>query len=1161
MDAINIMDIRNISDFKTLLKYLSAEMNWNSSLDDFEEIEDVTYEFDANDINLKKDEFAKIKSLKQLRPFYENQPWGIFAVEFESKRFEISSLRKILSGLIPKRRNRDHAVWDKKNLLFFCFWGEKTNRYFGAVYFEDKSRSKQDNTLPAIKTLYVSPRNEDPGHLQKFEDDFKKLSLPDLPSKPSQEDFLKWHIWWASAFNKIYKQTIKDSITLTSNLAETAIRIRKTILDIFSVETENGSIHELYNKFRKSLIHDMTKEQFADMYAQTMVYGLFSARCMSDRFGNEPSPNNENNNIFDPRQAIDNIPSTNPFLQNLLKESFSKRNKLSFDELDLGDVALLLQNTDTKSILDDFNRQTGGGREDPVIYFYEGFLNAYEKEQKKRRGVYYTPLPVVQFIVQAVDDILKNEFDIKEGLASIETKTISIPLRIGLTNWKGDIKEEAVETKIVPAIQILDPAVGTGTFLRQVILQIFKNFKDARNGQTKNSIRNQWNVYVKDHLLPRLNGFELMMAPYAVAHMKLALVLLDTDYAFDEDQKNPDRIKVFLTNSLEKVRNEGMLFEHDALAEESNAAIEAKMNGGINIVLGNPPYSGESANKGDWILSLLEDYKKEPGGMEKLQEKNPKWINDDYVKFIRYAQLYVERANSGIVAYITNHSFLDNPTFRGMRWNLLKTFDKIYIIDLHGNAKKKETCPDGSKDENVFDIQQGVSINIFIKNSEKDLSQRRRTKGSQDAESAEEELKLAEVFHYDLYGLRDDKYDFLCKNVLNKIKWNKLELSSPQYFLVQKVFENKVQYEEGIITQELFFSGSVDIATARDEFTIQHTKKEVKNVIDEFLKIDDETARKRFNLGIDVRDWQVGYARNDLKNMYPKRGVFSQIDYRPFDKRWTFYTGKSRGFHCYPRTDVMQHFIKGENIGLIIGRQGQVVGNMQWNLIFLNTEIVDLNMFYRGGEMVYPLYLYEGKKRRPNLNPKIISEIEQKLGLSFVPEDNEEQVHEIRGKKSSFTPLDLFYYIYAVLHSPKYRQTYSEFLKIDFPRVPYPKNKETFRKLCKLGEKLRKLHLLEDEEFADAKGFYQITEKVKIEKITYNNFEKKVFVNKDFFFDCVPLIAWEFYIGGYQPAQKWLKDRKGSILKDEDIRHYRKIVLALTKTAELMAEIDTVGVV
>jgi predicted helicase len=1137
--------MKNIRDFKSLLSWLSHELNWDTGIDDYDDIEDVTYNFDARDIHLKPEEFAHITSLKQLRPLYEKQPWGIFAVEFEGKRLEVNSLRKILSGLVPKRRNRDHAVWDKKNLLFFCFWGEKNNRSFGVVHFEDKT-----NVLPSIKTFFVSPKNEDIIHLQYFEEKFRKLAWPDFSKNPSPADYKGWYEQWAAAFTSIYRQTIRDSSALTANLAEIALGIRQRILDIFTVETENGAIHNLYKKFKKTLIHDMTEAQFADMYAQTIVYGLFSARCMIDmKKSNDEDEYSDDNKHFEPRQAIDAIPSTNPFLQNLLKESFSRKDALSFDELDLGDITLLLQNTDTKLIIDDFNRQTGGGKEDPVIYFYEGFLNAYEKEQKKRRGVYYTPLPVVKFMVQAVDDILKTEFGIKDGLASTQNKTISI-------TKKKNGKDIGIETKTVPAIQILDPAVGTGTFLRQIILQIWDNFKKLNAGQTKKSIQRQWNVYVKNDLLPRLNGFELMMAPYAVAHMKLALVLLDTEYAFDEDQEHPDRIRVFLTNSLEEADREegqGMMFEHDALAEESKAAKETKKNRGINVVIGNPPYNSISVNNGDRIISLLDDYKKEPGGIEKLQERKH-WLYDDYVKFIRYAQLYVERAGSGIVAYINNHGFLDNPTFRGMRWNLLKSFDKIYIIDLHGHAKKKETTQEGGKDENVFDIQQGVSINIFIKNT-KNLNK--------DNNDINKETRLANVYHYDLYGLRKDKYNFLYENNINSIKWQRIDYKTPLYFFLYKSNDNQEIYETGFQITKLFINQSTGLFTLGDNFIIDNQKSNVKERILKFInnRYDEQRLKKEYSLGKNYPNWII---ENKSKIVFDESKLV-KITYRPFDIKWTYYDSS---LIWRTRQEVMNHLLNGKNIGFITARSNK---SKTCDHFFITKYICELKCGESlTGSYAFPLYLYEGRKRRPNLNSIIINEIEKKLNLSFVPEKSDSLTLTNNGFKessfapgqlveNSFTPLDLFDYIYAVLHSPAYRETYREFLKIDFPRIPYPVDSRIFWKIVALGGELRRLHLLEGKKFEKIEANSVSMGKVLVEKVRYS--DGQVFVNDDFCFDDVPQTAWEFYIGGYQPAQKWLKDRKGCILKSEDFKHYRKIVLALTETARIMGEIDKVRIV
>jgi predicted helicase len=1027
-------------------------------------------------------------------------------------------------------------VWDKKNLLFFCFWGGKSDRCFGAVHFEDKNKT---NALPVIKTFYVSPKNEDPVHLNHFEENFRKLAWPDLPQKPSPADYEKWYVQWASAFTHVYRQIIRDSMQLTANLAGIALGIRQNIIDTFSVETESGAIHELYYKFRKALIHDMTEAQFADMYAQTMVYGLFSARCMSDRFSPEDDPENADK-TFEPLQAIDNIPSTNPFLQNLLKEYFNRKNQLSFDELDLGDITLLLQNTDTKFIIDDFNRQTGGGREDPVIYFYEGFLNAYEKEQKKRRGVYYTPQPVVKFMVQAVDDILKTKFGIKDGLASTETKTINI-------EKKENGRKVGNKTDVVPAIQILDPAVGTGTFLRQIILQIWDNFKNANKGLTKNSIKNKWNLYVKDNLLPRLNGFELMMAPYAVAHMKLALVLLDTEYAFDEDQKHPDRINVFLTNSLEEAdKEEGqtMMFEHDALAEESSAAKKTKKNRGINVVIGNPPYNEESTNNGKWIMYLMDDYKKEPGGFEKLKERNSKSINNDYVKFIRYSQAFIDRSERGIVAFINAHGFIDNPTFRGVRWKLMQSFDELYIFDLHGNTRKGETNQHDRLDENIFDIIQGVSINIFIKNGKN--------------------IGTKEIFHADLFGSREEKHDFLFKNIFSNIKWEKVSVASPYYFYVNKNFDNYEDYYNGFLIKHLMPINRMGVCSARDDLAVDMNKNNLIKKIEYFSdksRSDEEVTHRFFPR--ENKKWKISQAREAIrKNVH--KDYIRNILYRPFDICYIYY---EKNIVERPREEIMYHLQKKNNLSLCLIR----INRDEKYKVFITNHITDKTILSsKDNTNVFPLYLYEGKKRRPNLNPKIITEIENKLNLSFVPEKGDSLTLAAEGFKegsfssgqlveNSFCPLDLFDYIYAVLHSPKYRETYREFLKIDFPRIPYPTDKKTFWKLVALGGELRRLHLLEGLEFEKIEASSTVSGKVSVEKVKYS--EEKVYLSDDFCFEDVPLVAWEFFIGGYQPAQKWLKDRKGCILKGGDLAHYRKIVFALTETARIMGEIDGVGVV
>jgi predicted helicase len=538
-----------------------------------------------------------------------------------------------------------------------------------------------------------------------------------------------------------------------------------------------------------------------------------------------------------------------------------------------------------------------------------------------------------------------------------------------------------------------------------------------------------------------------------------------------------------------------------------------------------------------------------------------------------------------------------------MRWNLLKTYDKIYTIDLHGNSKKKETAPDGSADVNVFDIQQGVSINVFVKTGQKKNDE------------------LGQILHYDLFGKREDKYIFLSENSINTVKYSELSNVAPNYFFTNKNFEDQSSYEKGFSVNEIFPLNNVGIVTARDSFTIHNTKEEVENTINDFLSLDDEDARVRFNLGKDVRDWQVNFAKNDLKTNYPQTGKFTKICYRPFDEKWTFYTGKSKGFHCYPRSEVMQHFTLGENVGLIIGRQGQAVGSMQWNLSYITKSMTDFNLYYRGGGTTFPLYLYnngqknvfQNDERIPNLNLEIVNQIATGLGLTFTNEKEE--------TPNTFAPIDLLDYIYAVLHSPTYREKYKEFLKIDFPRVPFPhhsvgtgrdlsvqndgglsdkgeiseinagrtgrdlsvqrdddrdlsvqqKIQEKFWQLVKLGGNLRQIHLLESpivekyitgypEDGDNVVTKPRYTPSPSLEGCPKDGVVGNVYINDTQYFSNVPDVAWNFYIGGYQPAQKWLKDRKDRELSYEDILHYQKIIVALTETDRLMREIDEVEI-
>ncbi len=1096
----DIMNIRDVTDFGGLLRYFRDHLNWNLGIDDLSDVEDYAYGFDANDLGLKDEEFAKIKSLYQLPPLEANQQWGIFCVEFNTEKFSVTALRKILSRLVPTRRNATmHTVWDEKDLLFLCFWGTGGNRTICAAHFE-----QQSDALSQVRTIHCAPTMEDPVVLAHFEERLARLEWPKDTS-----DYEKWHNSWSAAFDTYWGEVIKTSAALAERMAKVAKDIKGRILEAMRVETAKGFIHLLCKKVKDMLVHDLDESDFADMYAQTIVYGLFSARCL------DKTPD-----TFSIEEAIDLIPNTNPFLKNMMRDccTVRKGGGISFDELGVADVVDMFAKVDAAKIAADFGRQTGGGREDPVIYFYEEFLKAYDKEQKVKCGEFYTPMPVVSFMVRAVDHILRTQFNLPDGLATETKKTITVAS-------KGTKKNSKKE---VPVIQILDPATGTGTFLREIILTIHNTFKKnyAKSGrpQTATAVSSAWSHYVNLNVLPRLNGFELMMAPYAIAHMKLAMVLKETGYNFSSP--GSDRLHIYLTNSLEEPGDSELqvrIHDSDPLATESVAANGAKKNNGINIIIGNPPYSGISQNNGEWITKMVNEYKVEPGGKQKLQERK-NWLNDDYVKFMRLAQHFVERGGAGVLAYINPHGFIDNPTFRGMRWNLMQAFDEIYVLNLHGNAKKKETCPDGTKDENVFDIMQGVSINIFVKHG--NISQRR------DAKAKSASRPPQNIVHYaDMWGLREDKYDALEKGLLNSIKWQTVEVKEPMCFFVPKNNEGEGEYNRGFRIDKLIKVNSTAVLTMGDSFVVcsdKHILGKRIQYVNENTPAED-SLKEQFGLG-------KNYAEFLLGNL-PLPEVIKTYNYRPFDKRWVNYSPKSI---WRTRITVMQHFEQQGNVGLVTCRQS---ATESWALANVTDCIADdcfVSNKTKERGYVFPLYLYEeyhGKMQKvPNLNSEIVKKIEAALG-------------------EKTTPADIFNYIYAVLHSPTYREKFKEFLKIDFPRIPYPTSAATFHALAALGAQLVAIHTMKDFNEADDVAFEDAGGR-EVGKVSWKN--GSVYINKESRFTGVEEATFNQYIGGYQPLQKWLKDRKGRTLSDADISHYKRIVRALRRTAALMSEIDKI---
>ena len=888
-------------------------------------------------------------------------------------------------------------------------------------------------------------------------------------------------------------QTIKSSRKLAEMMAGKARLLSDVIEKALCSDNdsyENSTLKDQMNAFKQILIHDITPKGFADVYAQTIAYGMFAAR-----YHDPTLP------TFSRQEAYELIPKSNPFLKKLFGyiAGLDVDDRIKWIVDDLVNIFLACN---VEEMLKGYGKATK--MEDPIIHFYEDFLSQYDPKLRKARGVWYTPQPVVNFIVRAVDEILKTEFDLPQGLADTSK-----------TRIKVDVQGKKVEQE-VHRVQILDPATGTGTFLAEVVKHIHKKFQGQQG---------IWSSYVETHLLPRLNGFELLMASYAMAHLKLDLLLSETGFTPTKDQ----RFRVYLTNSLEEYHPDtGTLFA-SWLSSEANEANHIKRDTPVMCIIGNPPYSVSSTNKGEWIEGLTADYKKD------LNERNIQPLSDDYIKFIRYGQHYIDKNGSGVLAYISNNSFIDGITHRQMRKSLLESFDKIYILDLHGSAKKNETALDGSKDENVFDIQQGVSVNIFIKNGSKNKS------------------KLGQVFHFDFYGNRDIKYKNLIQNNINTINWNKLEYIFPNYFFTKKNFKEIATYELGFKVDVLFKNNACGIVTARDGLVVQQYKSELETVVADFNILDEVSFRNKYNEKNDSRDWTYLSAKNDLQN-----ATIQKIDYRPFDKRFILYTSKSKGILSYPRNEIMKHMISSDNLGLLICKQQST---FDFQHVFITKVLSDkcsVSLQTKEATYHFPLYLYpetnaqqtlgHAAERTPNLNPEIVGQIAEGLGLTFTAEKE--------ATEGTFAPIDLLDYIYAVLHSPRYRETYKEFLKIDFPRVPYPKDAATFWQLVALGGELRQIHLLESPVVEQYITQYPVGGDNAVDKPTYQN--GRVYINAEQYFDSVPEVAWSFYIGGYQPAQKWLKDRKGRQLEFEDILHYQKIIVALTETDRLMKEIDRI---
>jgi len=829
-----------------------------------------------------------------------------------------------------------------------------------------------------------------------------------------------------------------------------------------------GPLYGFYQAFQKYLIAGLTEEQFADLYAQTVTYGLFAARTRA-------------RGPFNRQLAYSLIPSTIGILRDVFQ--FISLGKPSPQmEVVVDDIAAVLNGADVQAILEQYYRQGRG--DDPVLHFYETFLAEYDPETRERRGVYYTPQPVVRYIVRAVHHLLQTRFGLPDGLADEQ-------------------------------VTLLDPAAGTLTFPAEAIRLAFEEFT-AKYGEGGKG------HFLRRHILPHFYAFELLMAPYAIGHMKIGFLLESLGVPL----QNGERFQFYLTNALEMEDLQQIAIPGLAsLSEESHRAAQVKKHEPILVVLGNPPYSGISANQNAWTEQLLkqdvdgaQSYYRVDG--KPLGEKNPKWLQDDYVKFLRFAQWKIQRAGRGVVAMITNHSYLDNPTFRGMRQSLLRTFDEIYILDLHGNSLKRETAPDGGPDENVFDIRQGVAIALFIRHG--DASRRG-------------------VYHADLYGLREEKYRWLEEHTLETANYRPIAPQSPYYFFIPRQVEGIQHYQTWPQITRIFPLNGVGMTTARDHFVIDFDSRNLLDRIRAFKhsELDDANLHRAFGIPV-KKGWSIRRAWQQLQGVDDEdlKDYIQPVLYRPFDVRFIFYHD-AIVWRTVKR--VMRHMLAGENLALITPKQHKgEFGAYVTTCIGAHKTVAAFDINY-----YFPLYLYPSaeapdmfhREKRPNLAEGLLSELAAAYGFTPAPEE-------------------VLAYIYAVLYSPTYRQRYAEELRVDFPRVPFTADGDLFRRMAALGGQLIDLHLLRGPGLSPPLVKYRGAGDDRIQYVRYDPAGQCVYINPNQYFEGVAPEMWEYQIGGYQVLEKYLKDRKGRRL--EDPIRYIHIATAIARTIDLQREIDRI---
>lgn len=1108
MSANAISKFRTINDFPELVEYLGDELDWPIQTDDFEE---MTFDYSAEELGLDAKTAPKFLEIRRLRPLDKDQPWGIFFIRFEESKLPVVALRRLLGKLALKKRSisnsGDRASWHENDLLLISQTGGQDEK---SICFAHFASNPEKIDLPILKVLGWD--NDDTG----LKIDYvirtlrEKLIWPDDPS-----DSAAWRAQWRDAFSLKNREVIQSSKELAVRLGQLAILIRTRLRELLAIENDQGSIKRLMSVFRENLISDLDGDSFSDMYAQTIAYGLLSMRIVNPKANTAAA-------------VFSQIPITNPFLRDLM-ETFlnvggrSHRNVvgLDFDELGINEVVGLLDNTNMEAVLYDFGDRNQ--QEDPVMHFFEGFLQEYDAQIKKNRGVFYTPQPVVSFIVRSVDERLRTKFDLEDGLAD----TISWGEIAERVSWleipKGTSPNEGF-------VQILDPAAGTGTFLVEAIDLIYKTMstKWRQQGNRGAQIEELWNKYVSEHLLPRLHGYELMMAPYAIAHLKIGLKLSETGYRFDSHE----RAHLYLTNGLERPRGFSGTFEFatPSLESEVKATNQVKSQKRFTVVIGNPPYNVSSLNKNEFILELMESYKKSV-----KDERNIQPLQDDYVKFFRFSQDLVDKSGIGIIALVSNNTYLSGLIFRGMRESLKHSFPEMSFVNLNGNAMLTQRTDDGGRDENIFDISVGVAVSFLSR-------------------TPEAKVKTQIL---DIKGSRKLKFASLGKH-LGALTFKELTLSAPGYLFIEKNYVDKETYEKGWKIDEIFVDGIGGVKTHRDKFVYDFDKKNLEQRIRAFRdhSISDEVVRETYSLK-ETKSWKVSAARRALRSDKRWDDRFVQCLYKPFDLRHLYY---SSDLVDRPRESIMSNMlqVKG-NVAILAMRQ--VVADSPYTHFFATQHLVDNRAFFsnRGIVNLYPLYKLDKtvgvEEKKHNISQRFLNFLKDKFGYVLAQGSEGDLMSSIGVK-------DIFNYVYAVGQSSRYREKYDALLRDDFPRIPVTGDKQLFKHLVDKGNLLVSVDIdTVDEKRLDPRVIFpkegsNLVERIHLSKEPDDPQSCRLYINKEQYFAGVSEEVFDAYVGGYKVCERWLKDRQHKILSAKEVSVYCSVIKRLAYRAKILEQLD-----